>query len=1026
MNIFQDSHGRLWLGGLDLACFDGTRFFSLRDYGFPAVQSFSVTEDASGAIWISAETGVYRFAQGHVEEVARGLAMNVIPIATDTVVVAMGKVGTGVLDNKKLIRIRRANDKWETEALIDLNSAGPLTLDSKGMILYPWPDRGWYELRREDVVRWMPGTELPVIRHDRGRAPGNGGIGYLRDRAGCLWMGSTRGTFYDCGDGKTLGAPYQDAEVSATMHEADDGSMVLLGGSLLAVGRPGAFKIATRANGLPGLADAMLARDGTVWLGTGSGLYRYPSPFRIEYWTIREGLPTAPWSITRNGKKTYAGITNQIVALNKDRSRWEPLTTFKTDGTVAGLLGEKDGSVLAAFMDGGMAQIALDGKVVARGPREKFGSVMRLTEGGNGDIWSGGTFLGRVTRAGDVLKLEKYDLQTKPSGNVLGVKYDDQSGKLWACYNGGLVVRDKNGSWREFTTKDGLAMNGCWSVAPLPNGDLWYAYFMNNAMARIQFDAAWHPTIRQYDISSGVPEPGNDAIDSDQRGWVWRGGNLGAYVADASEAEAGNWVQLSQSDGFPANGMNTGSVFTDTDGSMWWGADNDLAHYIPPADLVNPKFAPQVFVSAFSWDGGAPRMAEAVGELPHGSKVIVHIGSLQFDRRNALKLRYRVLPEQSNWRETSNLDLALDNLKWGSHTLEVQARVFTGPWSESVRRTIAVLPPPWLSRPFLYAYMIVIAVFFVFYFFLHRKRVLREQTSLPELASLRLSVLVPEVQEFVGTLLDSRFEVGEPIAQGGFAYVMQGVDRQQKRPCAIKVFRNEVGKSESMKRRFEQEVSALQQVRHPNVVSIVAHGTTSLGVPYLVMEFVEGKSLREVLNSGPLAPMRTARLLRQLAEALEAIHLKGICHRDVKPENVMIRNSETSREEVVLIDFSISIVKEANETLHGLSRAAGTFEYMAPEQAIGYAQPSSDIYSLAKVVIEMFTGQRLASLLPNASMDLPVQVRKLLASLPVRLSESSINLISTALEFDPSRRPESATTFAMSIVQDLEMEPLNV
>jgi serine/threonine protein kinase len=123
-----------------------------------------------------------------------------------------------------------------------------------------------------------------------------------------------------------------------------------------------------------------------------------------------------------------------------------------------------------------------------------------------------------------------------------------------------------------------------------------------------------------------------------------------------------------------------------------------------------------------------------------------------------------------------------------------------------------------------------------------------------------------------------------------------------------------------------------------------------------------------------------------------------------------------------LIDFSIAIVKDPDATLHGLSRAAGTFYYMAPEQAIGYADSSSDIYSLAKIVIEMLTGKRLSILLPDASMDLPVRVRELLGALPIRLSSSSMELLSSALEFDPSRRPKNAGDFALHIAADLESE----
>jgi serine/threonine protein kinase len=188
------------------------------------------------------------------------------------------------------------------------------------------------------------------------------------------------------------------------------------------------------------------------------------------------------------------------------------------------------------------------------------------------------------------------------------------------------------------------------------------------------------------------------------------------------------------------------------------------------------------------------------------------------------------------------------------------------------------------------------------------------------------------------------------------------------------------------------------------------------------MEFVEGKNLREVLECGALPPRRTARILRQLAGALDAIHAQDIWHRDVKPENVIVRNEGSPEEEAVLIDFSIAIVKDANETLYGLSRAAGSFDYMAPEQAIGYAEPSSDIYSLAKLAIEMLTGQRLSHLLPAASLDLPDRVRELLKSLDVKLSQDAIDMLAGALEFDPSKRPHVAGSFIGPLVNDLDSD----
>jgi tRNA A-37 threonylcarbamoyl transferase component Bud32 len=427
-----------------------------------------------------------------------------------------------------------------------------------------------------------------------------------------------------------------------------------------------------------------------------------------------------------------------------------------------------------------------------------------------------------------------------------------------------------------------------------------------------------------------------------------------------------------------------------------------------------------VFVSGFTGDAGSPELFAAGHKLRPSANFTLHLGSLQFDRRGAMQIRYRVAPGSDAWQTAPGFDLRLGKLGSGVHTLEVQARVGTGPWSPSTTESFTIALPAWLTWQAMSGYALAGTVLLAGGRRWWMKRTAKLAGDLPGLGEMRLAALLPELQQIGGAILDSRFEVGRILARGGFAAVLEGFDRAQQCRCAIKVFRQDLADEEWLARRFEQEVRALEQIHHANVVRIYARGTLSKGALYLVMEFIEGDTLREILEGGKLPPGRAASYLKQIGAALGEIHAHGICHRDLKPENLMIRNDAPPNTELVLIDFSIAIVQDPDKTVHGLSRAAGTISYMAPEQAIGYAEPASDVYSLARILIEMLTGERLSALLPDASMDLPERTFELLRRLDFGLSTASLELIGSALRFDPARRPSDARAFADQIARELE------
>lgn len=1013
--LFQDHLGRLWVGGAtDVACFDGSRFYSLHDFGFPSVGVQVVTEDTEGAIWIGSEVGVYRFAQGALTRVMDGY-VTALAAASGIVIVSAGPEGQGLPQAVFLSRIQRISGGWRSDRVLENSYSKPFSLNnSKTSVMLPVHE-GWGNASVQDIINWHKGTSLNIQKHSfRGgkQAPNGAGSGpFLEDRFSCVWSRNELTTGFLCpGDARPT---FLDAFTShEAMSEGADGTMLFPNDHALVIGRPAHLQTVTAAQGLPDTDQAIKASDGTIWLGGSRGTYRWPTPFRLEYWTQREGI-TPGYSVSKVKNRVFAGSGQDgLAVLDEDRARWTLLPKTKPLGLVLALLPDLNGGVFTGSRLGHVNWAGPDGNLL-RKPREGTGTCTRLLRTLDNDVLGSGGGIFQITRVKHDLPLEDQKL----SASVMDMEIDPKSGKLWACTSAGLMSREKDG-WRAITTKDGLADNACISLAVLPGGDVWMGYMNRYLLARVRPNATGKTRVQNF--SAGERENASiHFLNVDSRGWLWRGTDDGVYAALPSDAENNMWIHLNELDGLEGIDMSQQAFYSDPDGSVWWVSSDAVQHFSPSPDFAHPTFTPDVFVSGISWNGTPAKLAESITNVPRGSTITAHIGSLQFDRRNALRLRYRMLPEQSLWQESRNLDLPLGILPWGDHRLEVQAKLLTGPWSATVAQSFTVLRPFWATWPFVLGFITAGTGAGVGGYRWRRRWERIKRRALPDLSRLRTDAMLPEAQMLMGKALDGRFLPQRVLARGGFATVFDGQDQKQNRRCAIKVFHREIA-DQGLAQRFAHEVAALETIVHPNVVRIYGHGKTSMDVPYLVMEFIEGKTLRDAIPDGGLPPREVARLLRQAGDALAAIHAQGICHRDLKPDNLMIGSSN---EQLVLIDFSIAIVKSPDKTVHGLSRAAGTIQYMAPEQAVGWADASSDIYSLAKVVMEMITGRRLSELLPQASRDLPERVREFLQTLPIKLSEESISLIASALEFDPARRPADAVQFAATIASDLETNP---
>jgi serine/threonine protein kinase len=293
---------------------------------------------------------------------------------------------------------------------------------------------------------------------------------------------------------------------------------------------------------------------------------------------------------------------------------------------------------------------------------------------------------------------------------------------------------------------------------------------------------------------------------------------------------------------------------------------------------------------------------------------------------------------------------------------------------------------------------------------------------------LRLDFLdPPTTPDGIGRL--EPYEVTGVVAKGGMGVVLRAVDTALHRSVAIKVVAPQLAGDATARRRFAREARATALIENPHVVPIYAFGEVR-GLPYLVMPLVHGESLEErVRRAGPLPLEDILRIGAEVAEGLEAAHVQGLVHRDVKPANILI---ESPSGKVRLTDFGLARALD-DPRLTASGYLAGTPQYMSPEQARGEAvDPRADLFSLGGVLYAMATGRapfvadNTAALLYKVCEDAPPPLRQVNPALP----DWFITIIGHLLRKQPADRYQSAAVVAQLLrdclahVRDSQCVPL--
>ncbi len=271
--------------------------------------------------------------------------------------------------------------------------------------------------------------------------------------------------------------------------------------------------------------------------------------------------------------------------------------------------------------------------------------------------------------------------------------------------------------------------------------------------------------------------------------------------------------------------------------------------------------------------------------------------------------------------------------------------------------------------------------------------------------------------DLVGKSL-GRYHILEQLGEGGMAIVYKALDTKLERHVAIKVIHSDHFGSAMLERilmRFKKEAKALAKISHPNIVKVMDYGDEG-GVPYLVMEYLPGGTLKQKMNGKPMPWRDAARLLLPVCRALGYAHEEGIIHRDIKPSNIMLSQSG----EPMLTDFGIAKIisgEEDTADLTGTGVGIGTADYMAPEQGVGNVDKRVDIYALGVVYYQMVTGRLpykadtpMAVMLKKNTEPLP-SPRQFVPNLPYDVGKALIK----ALQKDAGNRYQSVGGFCSAL-----------
>ena len=290
----------------------------------------------------------------------------------------------------------------------------------------------------------------------------------------------------------------------------------------------------------------------------------------------------------------------------------------------------------------------------------------------------------------------------------------------------------------------------------------------------------------------------------------------------------------------------------------------------------------------------------------------------------------------------------------------------------------------------------------------------------------RLKGQLKAKEPLVGTLVAKRYFLLSILGKGGMSVVYKAKDRLKRRTLAVKTLRYQWADDGLTVKRFQREAQALSLLRHPAIVGIYDYGETRNGQPFFVMDHLTGSSLAEVLKAQTFLPVKRVRqIFRQVFDAVHHAHNAGLVHRDLKPGNIMLVESDSQGDVVKIVDFGIAKLQQEAQKLTRLGEVWGSPVYMSPEQCQGSTlDKRSDVYSLGVCLFEALSGQ-LPFFGKNYFETMTMQINEPPPSIrqvrPDLLFNEELDLVlSKALAKDPDQRFQSVKDFKVQMEEAIE------